>query len=123
MKIRLQATRYIWVAYALTMVTMFMSLVFTGNPLSAGYVVIATAASIMAFVSTGTVWNWGDLDDDDDDAEDEAYDKRKRRHPVKLERIMSRLSDEERAELRERLDEDTMRYGLSDDGEIVEFKR
>jgi hypothetical protein len=123
MNIRLQATKYIWIAYTLSMAALFISSTQgNGTSFGAGHVVVAIAASIMAFLSTGTVWNWGNVSAAETLVDAEAHESMKRKHNNKLDRIVSRLSDEERAALIERLEDNMGQYGLSDDGELVKYR-
>jgi hypothetical protein len=122
MNIRLTATKYIWLAYTVSMAALFISSTQGGGSFGAGHVVIAVAASIMAFVSTGTVWNWGNLSAAETLLDADAAESSKRKNSNKLDRIISRLSDDERAALMERLEDDMGQYGLSDDGELVKFR-
>jgi hypothetical protein len=120
MDTRLKATRYIWVAYTLMMVVLFLGNAINAYPISAGHVIVAIGASIMAFLSTGVVWNWGDVSTVE--SETTTSDAKKRKNQVKLEGIISRLSDEERDALREKLADDIAQYGVSDDGELVKYR-
>ena len=120
MDTRLKATRYIWVAYTLTMVVLFLGNAINEYPITAGHVVVAIGASIMAFLSTGAVWNWGDVRTVESEAT--TSDAKKRKNQAKLEGIISRLSDEERDALREKLADDIAQYGISDDGELVSYR-
>jgi hypothetical protein len=122
MDTRLKATRYIWVAYTLTMVVLFLGNSINEYPISAGHVVVAIGASIMAFLSTGAVWNWGDVRGADAISTASTSDAKKRKNQAKLEGIISRLSDEERDALREKLADDIAQYGISDDGELVSYR-
>jgi hypothetical protein len=117
MDTRLTATRYIWIAYTLTMIALFLSTGINNNPLGAGHVVIVLGASLMAFLSTGTIWNWGSVDTAE--ALMKMDDAQKRKNQAKLESIVTRLSAEERLALRERLADEIAQYDISDDGEIV----
>jgi hypothetical protein len=120
MDTRLKATRYIWVAYTLTMIVLFLGNSINEYPISAGHVIVAIAASIMAFLSTGAVWNWGDVRGTD--AETTTSDAKKRKNQAKLEGIIARLSEEERDALRDRLADEIAQYGVSDDGELVKYR-
>ena len=106
MNIRLQATKYIWIAYMLSMAALFISSTQGGGSFGAGHVVVAVAASIMAFLATGTVWNWGNISAAETVFDADAVETIKRKNNSKLDRIVSSLSDEERAALIERLEDD-----------------
>ena len=120
METRLRATRYIWIAYTFTMIALFAGSVISEDAIGAGHVIVAIAASIMAFLSTGTVWNWGDVRGVD--TETTTSDAKKRKNQAKLESIISRLSEEERDALREKLADEIAHYGVSDDGELVKYR-
>ncbi|MDQ7026633.1 MAG: hypothetical protein Q9P44_13880 [Anaerolineae bacterium] len=120
MNIRLTATRYIWVAYSLTMIALFISSTQNGGSLGAEHVLVALAASIMAFLSTGTVWSWGKVGAEETMVEHDETKKRK--HRSKMDKIVSRLSDDEREELRERLADEIVHYDVGDDGELVSYR-
>lgn len=120
MNIRLKATKYIWLAYTFTMIALFVSSTQGGGSFGPAQVVVAIAASIMAFLSTGTVWSWGNVGAAETMIEDN--EARKRKHRTKLDKIVSRLSDNEREELRERLADEIVHYDVGDDGEFVSYR-
>lgn len=122
MNTRLIATRYIWVAYTLTMLALFVGSAINENQIGAGHVIVAIGVSIMAFLSTGTVWNWGNVSAEEVTMTANIRDAKKRKNQAKLEGILARLSDEERDTLRERLEEEIAQYGVSDDGELVSYR-
>jgi hypothetical protein len=120
MNIRLKATKYIWTAYTLTMLVVFGSAAANGDPLSIGHVVIAVAAALMAFLSSSTVWSWGNVSSAEMQSVEEEMGKRK--NNARLENLIARLSDTERDILRERLMADPVHYDVGDDGELVSYR-
>lgn len=72
--------------------------------------------TLFTFVTTGTVWSWGENNSSSNAISESATHKRK--SGDKLNQLLSRLSDEEVDILREKL-MDEGAYGVGDDGEIV----
>lgn len=113
---RLEATKYIWIAFGGAMALMMLNSAAIEQPLGISHVLIALFLGVFAFVSTGTIWNWGDIESE---AALESQGKSKRQQED-LDAMISRLSDDEREDLMQRLaDEQSEIVGLTDDGELV----
>lgn len=120
--IRLTATRYIWVTMGISLFSLFLS-AGIANGLEATHVILGIAICIAGFLSTGMVWNWGDV------GKDSAMNMMDDQEKVKRERIdgvLRDLSNEELVALKKRLSDGTMdddllyeRMSLSDDGELI----
>jgi hypothetical protein len=111
--VRLEATKYVWTAYAVVMGLMFGSSFF-GYELGAGHIVLGIIISIVTFLSTGTVWNWGSVKLESDFMQaDETSEKSKRKQS--LDSLLDRLSDDELLDLREEL----RRSKSLSDGELM----
>jgi hypothetical protein len=120
MNTRLQATQYIWTTFAIAMAILFITTIFTPGGLGVGHVILGVFISGAVFVSTGTVWNWGSVGEGEMTSEVKSTSKRKR-----LDAMLDEMDEADVQALRERLmlDEDAQRYGLSDDGELVQRRR
>lgn len=123
---RLQATKYIWITMGIALFSLFLS-AGIANGLEAGHVILGIALCIAAFLSTGTVWNWGDLPQESSSFNMDAQEKAKRE---RLDSVLRNLSNDDLIALKQRLSEgdidDEMLYQhmtLSDDGEIVPIER
>lgn len=118
---RLRATKYIWMAYAFSMLFLMINSAANNQDLGAGHVVIIAIMTIGGFLSTGNIWNWGSLQNSDSQSSESTLEKRKGN--AKLERMLERLSDEERFALRHHLEsEQAGRYALEEDGELVQYR-
>ena len=117
---RLIATKYIWTAFAASMFFIMTGTFLTGASIGAGHVIMTCAIAIACMVPTIIIWEKAQpammMD------AQEASQKAKRRN---VDHLMDRLSDEERAVLLNRLQEEAVehRYTLSDDGELVSMRR
>jgi hypothetical protein len=125
MEIRLAATRYIWGAFALMMLGLMSTTIFGNSSLGVGHVIIAVVLAIAAFVSTGTVWNWGDSSNASQSSVIAQASKQKRNSVERLANELDSMSDDDLERLRSRLSGDvrevltTPAYGVSDDGELM----
>ena len=122
MKIRLEATSYIWGAFTLMILGLMSTIIFGGDGLGGGHVIIAVVLAIAAFLSTGTVWNWGDVRDTDVVKESS---KQKRSTVERVVNELDAMSEDDLERLRTRLSADvrdvlvTPTYGVSDEGELL----
>jgi|GEM_PF-2768883 len=122
MEIRLAATRYIWTAFGLMMLGLMATTIFGSDGLGLGHVIIAVVLATASFLSTGTVWNWGDGSTTNAVAE---ASKQKRSSVDRLANELDSMSDEDLERLRSRLSGDvrdvltTANYGVSDEGELM----
>lgn len=112
---RLLATLIISVTFGSIFITFFI----VTDALQFGHFVLAFFLAVFMFTSYGVVWNWGELPKE----EKAEISASKRKSGDKLNRIMSKLSDEELDSLRDRLIETESGYGLSDDGELTPLRR
>jgi Na+-translocating ferredoxin:NAD+ oxidoreductase RnfD subunit len=124
MEIRLAATRYIWGAFALIMLGLISTTIFGGNGgLGLSHVIIASVVALAAFLSTGTVWNWGDASQGAHAIKEAT--KQKRASVDRLADEIDSMSDADLERLRSRLSGDvrevlsTSAYHLDDDGELL----
>jgi len=117
MNIRLTATRYIWTGYTLAMLAIFAGTAIMNQAIGAGHIVMGVVISMTAFLSTGTIWNWGNLPVEAEQRHSTHYSKRKNQH--QLDQMLERLSEDERETLREILAKEETGYALVDDGELV----
>ncbi len=121
---RRHATRYIWVAFFFGMVFANGNAVFNGLPLEVWNMVISIVIAGVALVSTGFVWNWGDLPVIESQSKKQsAEDKLKRGERV--ERLIELMDADELYELRRRLEDDYGDNELTDaivgsDGELIQ---
>jgi hypothetical protein len=116
---RLQATQVIWGFFALTMLFLFASTVIDNAGLSIGHVILGIVIAVAAFVSTGSVWSWGDIKTTEADSVEASSEKIKR---SRIDAMLSKMSDDELLALRDRLADhmdDDAAYRLGDDGELV----
>jgi hypothetical protein len=114
--VRLTATRYIWVSFAIVMALTFSDVALYGNSPGIGHIIVAAIVASGALIGTGFIWNWGTLQIDDALEETE---KSKRRHSRRLDRMLDRLSEDELDDLRDRLNADAdPGYLLTADGEL-----
>lgn len=123
--IRLQATKYIWITTGISLFSLFLSAGLASG-LEAGHVILGIAICIAGFLSTGTVWNWGEPGMASV-VDMEAQEKVKRE---RIDGVLRDLSNEELIALKQRLSDGTVdddvlyqRMTLSDDGEIVPMER
>lgn len=122
---RLQATRYIWITTGVSLFSLFLSAGLASG-LESTHVVLGIAICIASFLSTGSVWNWGEVGESS--AVDlQAQEKAKRE---RIDGVLRDLSNEELIALKQRLSDGTVddemlyqRMTLSDDGEIVPMER
>jgi hypothetical protein len=115
MEFRYKTTRFIWGVFFALMMVLIISTSWTGG-FSIFHFLIAGAMTLFTFVTTGTVWSWGEIKPTSESSSESASQKRK--SGDKLNQLLSRLSDEEVDILREKLQDDAS-YGVGDDGEIV----
>ena len=121
---RRHATRYIWVAFFFGMVFANGNAVFNGLSLEVWNMVISIVIAGVALVSTGFVWNWGDLPVIASQSKQQsAEDKLKRGERV--ERLIELMDADELYELRRRLEDDYGDDELTDaivgsDGELIQ---
>jgi hypothetical protein len=123
MEVRLTATRYIWVAFALTMFGLFGSTVFGNNGgLGWAHVVIACVVAFAAFISTGFVWSWGEQQNHL--SVEQKASKQKRGSVDRLADELDSMSDQDLERLRTRLSGDvrevlmTPSYSVTEEGEL-----
>ena len=113
--VRLEATKYIWTGFAAVMALMFGSVWFGDVELGAGHVVLGIVVSVAAFLSTGTVWNWGTIKLENETIMDTATSSsEKAKRGRSLDRLLDQMSDDELLDLREEL-----RRQKYSDGELV----
>jgi hypothetical protein len=111
--VRLEATKYIWTGFAVVMGLMFGG-TFFGYDIGAGQVVLGIIISIVTFLSTGTVWNWGSVKLESEYMQaDETGEKSKRKQS--LDNLLDRMTDDELLDLREEL----RRSKSLSDGELL----
>lgn len=125
-KTRLEATKYIWTAYGIALVALFISGA-AANGLEAAHVVLGIAMSIAAFLCSGLVWSWGEVSNVSAVAMMSESEKVKRE---RIDNVLRDLSSEELYALKQRLTDgtvnDDMLYEqmmLSDDGELISMER
>lgn len=123
---RLEATRYIWTAFAFALVALFIS-GGIANGIQAAHVVLGIVIAIAATGATGFIWNFGDYEETVMIGEDNAIEKAKRE---RLDKVIRELSSEELIALKRRLSDGTIdddllyeRMTLSDDGELMPVER
>jgi len=120
---RLKATQYIWTGFAIIGIVMMIMSSAIGD-FGLGQLIAFLGAAFVTMVSTGTIWNWGDLPTENM-ASESASQKRKR--DDRINRLLASLDDEDLETLLEmksqrRLsDIDNDPIGISDDGELVRF--
>ena len=108
---RISLTRYIWTTLLITIAAIIL---LAGKSLSGLIIPIIIFLVGGAIPITGFVLNWGaGLDSDSS----QSTEKSKR--DAKLDKMLERLSDEEREALRQRLAYDEQPYGIGEDGELV----
>jgi hypothetical protein len=115
MEFRYKTTRFIWGVFFALMMVLIISTSWTDG-FSIFHFLIGGAMTLFTFVTTGTVWSWGENNSSSNAISESATHKRK--SGDKLNQLLSRLSDEEVDILREKL-MDEGAYGVGDDGEIV----
>jgi len=124
MEIRLSATRYIWGAFALTMLGLMSTTIF-GNSLGLSHVIIASVVALAAFLGTGMIWAWGDSHNSQSVSAESIARKQKRGSVERLADEIDSMSDDDLQRLRMRLSGDvrevltTSEYGVGDDGELM----
>lgn len=116
---RLAATRTIWIAFALSMLFLSLTALWTPGGFGLAQVILGVAFVVMSMVSTGFVWNWGEIPTTD---ATEEMQKSKRRD--RLGDMLDNMSDDELDELRHRLmyqntHRDDVDYDIGTDGELV----
>jgi hypothetical protein len=113
--VRLEATKYIWTAFAVVLGLMFGTSWFGEFELGAGHIVLGIVISVAAFLSTGAVWNWGTLKFDNETImDDTASSSEKAKRGYSLSHLLDQMSDDELLDLREEL----RRHKYSD-GELI----
>lgn len=114
---RYRTTRMIWIGGGVMIAAIFLSGMFTPwATISLGHFVIAFMVVIITMVSTGFVWNWGDLPSEAASGERRSS---KQKREERLSRLMDELSEEDLEALRLHLEaQDAPQYGLSEDGEL-----
>lgn len=119
---RLQATQFIWGFFALTMLFLFVSTVIDNAGLGIGHVILGIFIAIATFVSTGSVWSWGDITTIEGDSVETTSEKMK---GSRIDTMLSKMSDDELLALRDRLADyiDEAAYRLGDDGELVQRRK
>ena len=118
-QVRLHATRYIWTAFALIMILMIAGATFSGAGIEAPHVIISIVLSICAFLATGVVWNFGDVDNE---SHSKRHEDKSKVDTGRLDDLMDSLSPHDMAILRQRLsetNEDDNPYILGEDGELL----
>lgn len=119
--IRLEATKYIWTAIGIILAILYGSTMFMEQSIGVEHVIITIVLGITAFLSMGTVWNWGDVKFESEFIEETASEKMKRSR--KLERILKRLNDEDLEALRQHLNYGDEPYGVNDEGELMYMEK
>jgi hypothetical protein len=113
--VRLEATKYIWTAFAVVLGMMFGSSWFGDFELGAGHIVLGIVICVAAFLSTGTIWNWGTIKlENETIMDDSASSSEKAKRGFGLNRLLDQMSDDELLDLREEL----RRHKYSD-GELI----
>ena len=117
---RLEATKYIWTAFALAILAIMGGTFLTDSTIGAGHVVMTAVIAGACMIPTIVMWEKGAPVMMSDE---HAARKTKRR--ANVDRLIDRLSDEDRAALFDRLQDEAeeYRYSLSDDGELVNMRR
>ena len=119
--IRLEATKYIWTAIAVIMAFLYGGTVIAEQSIGVEHVVITVVLGIAAFLSMGTVWNWGNVKFENEFIEESHSEKMKRSR--KLERMLKRLNDEDLEALRQHLAYEDEPYGIGEDGELMYMEK
>jgi len=119
--IRLEATKYIWTAIAVIMAFLYGGTVIAEQSIGVEHVIITIVLGIAAFLSMGTVWNWGDVKFENEFIEESSQEKMKRSR--KLERMLKRLNDEDLEALRQHLRYEEEPYDIGEDGELLYMER
>lgn len=121
MDTRLQATKYIWTAFALSILFIMAGTIATESSIGAGHVVMVAICAIASMIPTIVMWEKGSAAQYM--TQEQAAQKSKRRGGI--DRLVDKLSENERAALLDRLQDeaDELRYSLSDDGELVHMRR
>ncbi|MEO1645538.1 MAG: hypothetical protein AAFR67_10155 [Chloroflexota bacterium] len=122
---RLQATKYIWTAFGLTMFFLMMTAGIFAGGLDASYVVLGVFISIAAIGATGLVW-----ESIGNDSEEEAMLSTEKAKRDRLDSVLRDLSSEDLRRLKQRLHDGTIdddllyeEMTIGDDGELVMRER
>src|SRR5690349_5317738 len=115
MNVKLEGTRYVWTAFAVAMAFLLGSTLFGNGGLSVGHVILGIAIAVAALASTAVMWGTDKEHEYGMQMQNSTMEKAKRRN---LDAMLSRLSDDELMELRNRLSnrESEEDYALGDDG-------
>ena len=123
---RLEATRYIWTAFAAALIALFIS-GGMANGIETAHVILGVVMTIACVGATGFIWNFGDYVETEMIEAASAGEKAKR---DRIDRVLRDLSSDELANLKRRLSDgsidDDLLYEhmtLSDDGELVPMER
>jgi hypothetical protein len=119
--IRLEATKYIWTAIAVIMGLLYGGTIVAEQSIGVEHVIITLVLGIASFLSTGVVWNWGDVKFENEFIEASANEKSKRSR--KLDRMLKRLNDEDLEALREHLTYENEPYAIGEDGELMYMEK
>lgn len=114
---RYRTTRMIWMGGVAMIAAIFLSGMLTPwTTIGLGHFTIAFMVVIITMVSTGFVWNWGNLPNEAASGERRSS---KQKREERLSRLMNELSEEDLETLRLHLEaQDAPQYGLSEDGEL-----
>ena len=111
-KTRLSATRTVWIAFFFSLLAINGNVIFADATWSDFNIVTTLVVSIVALLSTGMIWNWGNLPHVQPSRETRSYEKAKRQDRVGM--IFDLLEDDELDALRRRLSDER-------DGEMVDL--
>ncbi|GAB1420654.1 hypothetical protein MASR2M15_07630 [Anaerolineales bacterium] len=92
---RLIATRYIWTAFSAVMFFIVAGNVLSASFLQFGSIVVMLAITILCLVSTGVVWNWGNVAPEDLQTTYRQSTRQKAKRKDRLEAILSRMENED----------------------------
>lgn len=112
---RLKATQYIWTAYFFALLIVNGSILFYGEDLEIGHIILSVFVTFGSVGATGFVWNWGNV------PTTESVSPQKGKRLSRIDAILDMMDEKDRAALYQRLAEEANEEQISfgEDGELI----